>query len=696
VAVPSPWSAPVRSGTSVLLSQDRTFDMSTPFGNQFTVAGQNLLAGPITLYLQTRSSGVNGTLQAVTATPVFVSNDGEDVVYSWSWSGVNGAGASGTITIGYDGAIRQQFTITRASSVYWNKIQLSIPLAPGVCDYLMRYPRIGYGSASQDLSTAWSFTHQQGGTQSAEFPRVIKVHDGEVGLEWAMESDVNWSSYNGGNNGTITVDPVTGIWNLNVTNGQWPFSAGTQPLSFDFWFTPLPCRPEPADQFIRIGGETDDNPECIDIRLMTEECPDSVWERQGSCKPRVGTFGNKGAGGTAETFAQFTARLIAKGMETGVYSSPQIWPTGDSGYSAGYFLQTGWTDSFYTTNCDGLNNYTFPKVDCRIPACADMMVARWTAAITPGSPDYVAKHLYFDVTNLVRSDSTTVTAPDTVGRFTYIIKGLRDVMKRAYALTQSTGALLFQHSQSDWVACCHNFSDVHCPGEQWAVPMSQLSTHALQMRYFLDTVTQREWRTEIPVKLMGQATAFLPTAIGWTAGPAGQQEDLNTEVCLAAICQQGLGYWKSFGTVAPAARYMRALKAFGTSGATFRGYWQASNPLLTEDGNALVATLRKGNQILVFVTNLTDSDRNITVTSRIHTTTPVWRYHGQGISYYDSRSAPGYLGNGAAVGNVVTGVVTSPSANTYTVGVARKNMTMFEVTASGQPQRFFLNRRMRA
>lgn len=678
VPIPAPWSAMTRSGTTVNLSHGRVYSFATPFGTQFTVGGQQLLASPITLVLQTRSGGVNGTLQTVSATPTLTHEEGGQIVYDWTWSGANGAGAHGTITIEADGAIRQQFTITRSSAVYWNKIQVNIPLNPSVCQYLWQFPRQSGSTGAQDLSSTWEFVHQQGTTQSFEFPRVIKVHNGDVGLEWAMETDIHWGSYTSGElaNGSIVVNPTTGVWELNICRGQWPTS-GTQNMDFDFWFTPLPTRPV-GDDTMQRWGETDDNPECTTIRPMGEECPSSFWQRQGSCIPREGSWGTKGPGNSAETFVEQRARLEAKGLELALYSSPQLWPDEDAEYDPSYKLDDGYSGSQYTLNCAGVDAYTFPIMDARVAGFQNMAFTRWEKAINPISPDNVAKHIYFDQTNLESEPDFTVNEPAGVGRYKYIISGYREFMRRIYVMAQSYGAKVIQHPQCDFVAVVHNFADFTAPGEEHNTPAGAL-TQAQQLRYFTDHVEQRTYRTEMSPKIMGCAAVIIPRGVKIT----GVGEDFCTENCIAAICQHNLGYWKSFGNTAPAARYMRALKAFDTEDSEFRGYWDSTAWLYTDDADALVACWRRGDNVLVAVTNMTETDRDITVISRVATRTPTWRYHGQGISTIDGRAAPGYLSNGTADGNnVATGVIGWPYADTYTVGVARKNMTMFTVEVS--------------
>lgn len=666
VPIPSPWSPMSRSGTTVTLSGSRTYSFATPFGTQFTLGSQNILSAPITLKLQASSGG---SLQTVTATPTIYSEQDGQIVYNWAWTGTNGIGAHGTITVEADGCIRQQFTLTRSTSQKFSAIKLTVPITPALCQFLMKYPRIGYGHATEDLSggtweRTWQNTYEGSIHYSAEWPRVLKIHNGSYGLEWAMETDAFWAGYAGSSNASITLDTATGYFVLNVCNGAWPTSNGTYDMTFDWFFTPMPTKTQ-NENVIRVG-DCGDSPSVTEIRPITEECSgSSAWKYQGSLIAREGSFsyGSTGSGATTATFAAHRANLLARGFTTAGYTSWGIWPNADPAWVEAWRLNDGFTTG-YTVNCDNVTTYQLRGVDSSFLAFRTMALARWAAAIHGGAQ--VCDHLYFDVTNLSRSASTTTDATG-VGRYNYLIRYPRELSRDCQVLCQTYGAKVISHAQSDWVACIHSFFDYHTPGEQHSHAIDAEADGNTRRRFYLATVPQLNWRTELSTKILGQPSMFLPEVTD-----TGVNEDFATEVCIAATAIHNLGYWKSFGTTAPALRYFTAIRNWGMTDATFYGYWETYPPVATADSNAYVSSWVKGSSMLVAIVNMLDTDRNIVITTTGGTESPVIRYAGTGVSVLESRSA-------------YTAAVSTTDTNEYTVGVGRYNMTLLELTVTSTP-----------
>jgi hypothetical protein len=668
VAVNSPWtqieSPPATNAPR--LSHSRTYVFNTPFGSQFFMKSQAILSAPATLKLEASSGG---GLQTVDVVPTWLFNTGGQARWSWSWTGTNGIGARGTITVEADGAIRQQFTLVRTTSQKFNKISLTFPITPSLCQYLMKYPRIGYGHATEDLTSGtwervWGDTYEGSVHYSNEFPRVLKIHNGDYGLEWAMETDEFWAGNAGASDSSITLNTTTGEFVLNICNGAWPTVSDTYDMSFDFWFTPLPTKPQ-NENIIRVG-DCGDTPAVTEFRPMAEECAgSSPWKYQGSLVAREGSFTYSSTGvATSDTFANHRANLLARGLKTAGYTSWGIWPSADPSYVSGWYRTEGFLTATlpYTINCNTVDTYTLPGVDCAQESFKAMALARWESAVF-GS-EQVVDHLYFDVTNLSR-DTDGVIDQTGVRRYRYLIYAPREISRACQTICQSRGAKVISHPQSDWVACIHSFFDIHVPGEQHTHDITEETDGFVRRRFYLGSVPQKNWRTECSTKLIGMPSMFLPEVID-----TGSNEDFATEVCIAASALHNLGYWKSFGTTPPALRYFTAVRNFGMTDATFYGYWDAAAPALTDDADAYLACWTKGSSLLVAVVNMLDSDRDITITTVGTSTSPLIRYSGYGRSVIESRTTN------------YEGAVASTDTNEYAVGVGRYNMTMVEFNYS--------------
>ncbi len=668
VPIPSPWSPMSRSGTTVNLSGNRTYSFATPFGTSFTMGTQEILSAPATLKLQ---SSTGGGLQTVTATPTLYSEQDGQIKYNWAWTGTNNIGAHGTITIEADGCIRQQFTLTRVNSQQFSKITLTIPLTPALCQFLKKYPRINYSHPTQDLSGGtweWTFgaTYEAAARFSFEFPRVLQIHDSNYGLEWAMESDEFWAGNAGAADSSITLDTTTGLFVLNICNGAWPFSASDYDLTYDFFFTPLPTKSQ-NENLIRVG-DCGDTPAVTEFRPITEECDSSPWKYQGSLVPRTGPYVYLSAvPAVANTFANHRANLLARGLKTAGYTSWGIWPNADPAWVEAWRLNDGFTQTVYKVDCDGVTQYQIRGVDPSILAFRTMGLARWAAAIHGGAQ--VCDWLYFDVTNLSHA-STTYTDVTGRARYRYFIRYPRELARDCQVICQTYGAKVISHAQCDWVACIHSFFDYNTPGENHDHWISLESDGNVRRRYFLGTFPQVNWRTELPTKVLGLPSMFIPRI---SPTDTGAGEDFATEVCIAATCIHNVGYWKSFGSTTPALRYFTAIRNFDMTDATFYGYWETYPPVATADASAYVSSWVKGSSLMIAVVNMLDTDRNIVITTVDDTDTPLIRYSGYGLSVLESRTTP------------YTAAVTTSDTNEYTVGVGRYNLTLLEVAITPTP-----------
>lgn len=656
MAIISPWGPLTRNGLLVRATPNKLFDFShAPFADQFTVNGQNILTGPITLQVQGSTGG--DVLQTVTAVPTVSSENDEQITLAWTWNGLNNIGASGTITVNYDGVVQYDFALKRTVSKRFKKVTLSIPVIPEIARYLLRWPRVGtddlnvqnYGDAGG--YETWSYTW----ANSVNWPKQLCLHNTKFGLEWLTDSDRNcgMTGY-AGSTATITANATTGVLTINLINDNFPGN-GTTDLNYTMWLTPLPIKNIPSDHNLPRLGDCGTTPANTQFRPLTEECPDMHFKYVGSLTKRDGSYGTP-----SQTFDQKRTARLARGLGAPGYVSINNWAEADPDYNPAWYLRPGF--SGYTVNCAGGSPYGFVTIDCRGTGFEDVVTQRVTNALA------YCEGIYYDTAQPPYLPAALDDAG--VNRHAYPIAMNRHLYRKLQLLVQDESQHTFVHAGQDILAAVHGCCDYSVGGEEYRNDIEGLGNTTGRRRWYHEYLAPHYWRGEQAVmSAMGLKQVLIPQLA--TGDYNTSNERIATEVFLSSCASHNLGVWQSFSLAAVVSEYFDALIEFGLdSAARFVGYWELDEALAVNnetDEDSQLSHFLAGNKLLLVCANIQDTDRAIPVHLLARATSNRILYRSTGTSVNEGRTTP-YVG-------VVTG-----SEQDYTVGVSRHGLTLVEFT----------------
>jgi hypothetical protein len=660
IDVPSPFSAIGRSGLNLTLSNSRRYNMSSIFGDQYSVAGVSILSGPITLHAQRQG----GILQEITATPTVTAEEAGMVTLGWSFAGV-GFSASGTTKIYADGRVQFDFSILPAAATKWDKLYWVVPLADGIAEWLTVNPR--YDTTETNSKTIpWDYQQPgaslPGWAASNTFPRVVLIHNDANGFCWAMDSDANIapsiSDADGSRRARMSV--ADDVFRFDMIRTTTPsFSAATaEALEYRFHIMPCPPRSLDAEGFLERFGVENSNPSLTNYRPLTEE---------------TGHYHTMGSGVMInETTANSNrAARLAVGLKDLRYVVFMLRPNAESGWNSAWKCTVGAANTGYQNNplAEGFPQYPAYSVDnlgvtyySLDPALIDLTAYQdWVIAQLEPLLDKT-DGFYWDVTDFKIQES----ALDKFGRayFRFSVTATCDFSRRLSAYLKSRGKKLLSHAQGDVCPMRDCFYDWVLPGEQWADDIGNLSGNA-RRRFYLDSLPEDQLRAEIAPLVWGVHVIIIP---GWTETDyLTTDEWFMTEVMAAVCLMHGAGNWLSTQAKKALQPLFQAIKNFAAGRQlTYTPPWH--NTLVTcGDSSVRIATFSVANDVLAAVINTSDANISaaVSIAGRSAASSAI-RYAGRAQSPAEGRPSPGYT---AAI---------SGSDQSFTVGVARKVATLVE------------------
>lgn len=661
--IPEPWTELSRNGLIVTAAPNKVFDFShAPFADQFTVDGQPILARPITLQVQ--GNGVGDTLQTITAVPTFTSASTGEIVYSWTWTGINNLAASGTITVQYDGVVRYDFKLKRTASKKFKKAILTIPYVPEIGQYLLKWPRsVGSDFNLQDFGAAGSSTWNYTWQDSNSWPKQLLLHNTRFGIEWLTASDANlgMTGYVG-STATIVADESASTLTINMINNDFP-GAGMTDLNYTMWLTPLPLKnSDPTHNLPRVGdcGTTPTNTQ---FRPLAEECPDAFFSIVGSLLKRSGTWGSP----NTDFDTKRTARL-ARGLDAQGYVSINCWSPTDPEYDPAWYVRDAYVNH-YRDNCDAgnpLHNYNI--INCGASGFYDIVTNRVQQAL-----EY-CEGIYYDVAEPIYLAAATDDAG--VSRHRYVIAENREIYRELQVVIQYLGRHSLMHADSNTLAAVHGCADFQVGGEQYRNLIINTVDTNERRRWPHNSMPPATWRGEQATgRLFGMSMVVIPQV--YLTDYNATNERIATECYLSACASHNAGFWQSFSLNSVVSPYFDALQDSGLDDpASFIGYWDTPNLLVTnaEDSEteSQLSHFVQGNKLTVLCCNLQDTDRMVPVSLRARATGHTILFSTDGRSAAESRTT------------AYTATVTGDTSD-FEVGVSRHGLTVvqFDIDLAG-------------
>lgn len=267
----APWT-PLRVNGTKVMPWGRTYDFgSLPFPRSVVTAGEDVLAGPITLV-----GRVNGKeIQWVGPDSQVTRVRGNAVTLATEASS-GGLDCSGTVRLEYDGMIRSDFRLIPRGEVTLEALSLEMPIKPQHAKYLYHWPG-RWGSAYNAGALPPEGFH-------GPFKPFLWLGDESRGLCWFSESDRNFFGDGKANVIDIAREGDRVVLRVNmVTTPQ----ALKGPLDYTFGFEATPVKPMTPDVWdYRISHAGNyDLPTRVHARSASITYP-----AKGNLNPEQGTF----------------------------------------------------------------------------------------------------------------------------------------------------------------------------------------------------------------------------------------------------------------------------------------------------------------------------------------------------------------------------------------------------------------------
>lgn len=616
--VVSPFTDLVRTGQSVAY-WGGTITLGTPLPSGILHKGYQLLSAPVAFKVT-----VNGVEKTITATPELVSTAIDQVVFSFEWTDGSTVSATGTITVGYTGAIDVSITVSPEDSLLLiGPIKLEIPLTPAMCVYLRHHDPKAW--------TAGEFIHDF--TTSLDWYRYFSVADDERGLQWQFEDDQNHQ-----NSARIHIVQSTGLATIYISRTALDF---TQDATFAFTIHPLPCRPliENHQLLTRFGKNGNPGTERMKIEPIASEV-----------SPYIRFFGSLLPTCDPSGWAAYLADARAKDRATYGYMSPQFWlDHADSGWLAAW-LNSDLPHQF------GNGTTVYRECGASGPASYFRKVRFWLASFEAFLLNRVDEQfalnnfdgLYADINEETRRAVVT----DAFGRscYNFPIHKHRDIVEKLYKRCQDTSRGFVSHHRDRFHAMIHAFADYQVVGEDLTAELTAISSDYDRRRYYMHTLNQTWWRTVGNSRATGLATVLLPEFRTTGASAVPSQDGLSdmslrfpTENAHGMARLYDLGFWKAFSHNDTSVEIYAAEDAAGlTADALFIGHWEDC-PVLAASADALVSVRSFGGKLLAYVANFSHSDREIELEIPLHAAAPVLRWNGGGLG--DGTRSTAFVGS---------------------------------------------------
>lgn len=550
---------------------------------QMTVAGQDILAGPIGLV-----AGKAATWNA----PEIEENEPFRVT-------VKGSGELAAMTASYqslmefDGLVRSDITLTPpAAGVELPSLTLEIPLKPEVARFY-RNP----------------FCQEFDGTSLAEkeFLPYAWLGNEHRGLSWFMESAANWRQ--GKDQPAMTFRREGGAMVVRLHLIGEPTRI-TQPIAYTFGFEPTPVRPP--------------NPDLYDLRFA------SGPQFRGSntfvygWAPQISALNATLMAREPEAERRLVDGWRASGKHNLDYSCVQCTANISPEY---LFFGEEWNQP-YGGSFSGYK---------RVPDNAPYSMV----AVCPRSsfPEYLlwcvkqnlendwSDGIYTDIDGAVPCDNVRHGCgfTDAFGRGgrSWPLYAHRGVSRRLYALCRDHKKLYFSHAHSYWYSLFNAFNDGWCPGEQYS------SAVIGKPHFYMTDIPDRAWRTELFTPTTG-APAFLLPELGRLQSDALKDRGPSECLLAAALCY-GVPLWAGSCRQDVVEEVWTVQIAFGMKGATFVPYWEQQE-FRASDPEVRVSCWNQPGKRLVVLANFTDRDRPVTLTAKAGTVLKgAWKAEGMKV-----------------------------------------------------------------
>jgi hypothetical protein len=267
----APWT-PLRVNGTKVMPWGRTYEFGyLPFPRSVVTAGEEVLAGPITLV-----GKVDGREMHWGGKGCQVTRARGNAVTLASEASSEGLDCSGTVRLEYDGMIRSDFRLAPKGQVTVEALSLEVPIKPQYAKYLYHWPG-RWGSAYNAGALPEGGFH-------GPFKPVFWLGDEQRGLCWFSESDRNFFGDGKANVIDIAREGDRVVLRVSVISAPQTIRG---PLDYTFGFQATPVKPMTPDVWdYRISHAGN-----YDLTTRVHASVASVtYPAKGNLDPKQGTF----------------------------------------------------------------------------------------------------------------------------------------------------------------------------------------------------------------------------------------------------------------------------------------------------------------------------------------------------------------------------------------------------------------------
>ncbi len=577
-----PWT-PVTLDGAVAGCWGREHDLAHGLPTRITSAGEELLAGPITLNAGDADLGaaLKAKVRRIDETAIEIRGKGT--------TGALQADLDGRLE--YDGLLRYQITLTPEQAAAADGLSLTIPLRTEHATLLNFTPMDfdappvyeGEGSFAQGVPAG------EGTVWSAGFVPFVWVGDEDVGLSWMMEDDRAFDLPEG-------LPAVEIVRTGDVTELRVHFRAPgegatlTEPLTIDFALQATPVRPLPENwrawRWITpkwtMEPEEHAQPEHRWTNIVNY-----WWTLYGD------TIGSPVAR-EGDASPEYAAHIRAKGglltpyMESG--SLPLALPEGRR-YAEDWCVVPKRTADNMVKCC--------PRSEF-----ADYVVWYCERLLS----DLDAPGVYIDLVGVhpcSHAEHGCGYERDGQVRPSVPIFAARRMYQRLRGLFIQHGIDPLIVTSSRWKTPQYYYADSACTGEQFYHP---INTEKLP---YHEIVSLDHWRAEFLSPQFGNVAVFLPA---WRDAAVYARPD-ETRQMLALTLQHEVEAWAIWCNGAQIRGTWDAKEHFGmTPDARFHPYWRDGSPVTADSDAVLVGVYTRPGAAMAVVSSRSDEPLEVTLT----------------------------------------------------------------------------------
>jgi concanavalin A-like lectin/glucanase superfamily protein len=593
----TPWTPMSYSGKNTVKCWNRTYKFAGPLLASVVSKGKKIMPGKMELKIKTAKA--SGELKVISSkilksTLARYEAEGEAV-----FTGLKGK-VNWKTYMEYDGFVYSTITLNPPKGGWKIKeLYLKIPLRKDIVKYVR---------CARKSPMPLSYLKIQNKNWESGFEPYLYITNEYEGFSYMCESEANWV-YNKGDKIVIVNSKNDPSITLKLISKD---VKANKPLSYSFGFQTTPLKPFASGWRKQNWGSHREK------KLKTENVYDSQFSyRFGIWDPS-----------SPELMKKNIAACLKKGYRIYHYNALNNTPNKNPIFD---FFKNIWLNPYSGTvgpfnNKKRSNRYVAKKLRDGI--------TYYKLPVCPGSDSYI-DYKVFLAEEIMKKAGPSCLYTDCFGErpcensshgcgfkdsfgktgVRWNLLGMRDYAKRVIAVvrkynTKERPLQWMGHRHSMFLTMVHGWTDAFYPGEQYASSMFQNSD------YYMDTLDDEAWRTELSSRQTGVPHIILPEFVRGTGVKNERDKAQPTESLLAMIAVNDLKTNSAYCNVDAIDSFWSIKSRIGlnSDNREFKAYWEKDCPVKSLTSNCMASIYKiKDNHFVVVVANKTKKDQNVNI-----------------------------------------------------------------------------------